>query len=390
MSQQLISRSPDLLRLQNAGYAVRVTGGMVVIDAVPYVATDGSVQRGSLVSELTVAGDTTQRPSTHVASFVGGIPCDQHGAPLSKLINSTRQRDLGHGLVAACTFSSKPPKGYDDYEHKMVTYISILEGFARVVEADATARTFPVVAQADQSSPFVYVDTASSRAGINTINSHLANQRVAIVGLGGTGAYVLDLVSKTPAAGVHLFDGDRLLQHNAFRAPGAISLEQLEAAPTKVDFYARTYGEMRTDITAHSVFVDASTLDLLDGMDFVFLAIDAGQAKKEIVEYLLRSGIAFVDTGIGVYEVDGRLAGTIRTTTASSEKSDHIEGRISFSDMPAGDYSTNIQIADLNALAASLAVVRWKRLSGFYNDLDREHHSVYDIDGNTVTNAEHS
>ena len=30
------------------------------------------------------------------------------------------------------------------------------------------------------------------------------------------------------------------------------------------------------------------------------------------------------------------------------------------------DYSSNIQVADLNALNAILAIIRWKRYLGFY------------------------
>ena len=42
----------------------------------------------------------------------------------------------------------------------------------------------------------------------------------------------------------------------------------------------------------------------------------------------------------------------------------------------------------LNALNAALAVVRWKKLFGFYVDLEREHHCTYTVDGNAMTNEE--
>ena len=51
-------------------------------------------------------------------------------------------------------------------------------------------------------------------------------------------------------------------------------------------------------------------------------------------------------------------------------------------------YSRNIQVADLNALNAALAVGRWKRMSGFYLDLENEHHTVYVVDGNQLLNEE--
>lgn len=35
-------------------------------------------------------------------------------------------------------------------------------------------------------------------------------------------------------------------------------------------------------------------------------------------------------------------------------------------------YNKNIQIADLNALVAALAVLRWKKIMGFYHDFEGE------------------
>ena len=51
-------------------------------------------------------------------------------------------------------------------------------------------------------------------------------------------------------------------------------------------------------------------------------------------------------------------------------------------------YASNIQVADLNMLGAAMAVIRWKRLIGFYADGGGEHHSTYDLDGNHLNNAE--
>lgn len=53
-----------------------------------------------------------------------------------------------------------------------------------------------------------------------------------------------------------------------------------------------------------------------------------------------------------------------------------------------GVYSHNIQIAELNALNAALAVIRWKKWCGFYLDLEGEHHSIYTLDGNNIINED--
>jgi hypothetical protein len=44
--------------------------------------------------------------------------------------------------------------------------------------------------------------------------------------------------------------------------------------------------------------------------------------------------------------------------------------------------------ADLNALNATLAVIKWKKIRGFYRDLEREHHSTYTTDGNMMLSSD--
>ena len=52
------------------------------------------------------------------------------------------------------------------------------------------------------------------------------------------------------------------------------------------------------------------------------------------------------------------------------------------------EYDKNIQIADMNALNAALAMMKWKKLFGFYADNEREHYSTYTIDTNLLTSDE--
>ena len=56
MSHALINRSPDLKRLRDEGYFVQIRGGFLVMREVPYVDAGTKVQRGTLISSLTMAG----------------------------------------------------------------------------------------------------------------------------------------------------------------------------------------------------------------------------------------------------------------------------------------------------------------------------------------------
>jgi hypothetical protein len=202
---------------------------------------------------------------------------------------------------------------------------------------------------------------------------------------------VFDLVAKTPVREIHLFDGDTFYSHNAFRAPGAASLDELRAAPTKVRRLADIYGEMRRGIVAHEYALTAANAHELDDMEFVFLCFDGGPDKRATIECLQASGIPFVDVGVGIHEVEGALGGVIRLTTSTPEQSSHVwdKGRIPLSDEDVpNEYARNIQVADLNALNAALAVIRWKKLWGFYLDFEHEHFSAYTIDGNHLLNED--
>jgi hypothetical protein len=391
MSPPLISRSPDLARLKEDGYEVEVRANHLVLRNVPYVNSKREVKRGLLVSTLNLAGQVTAKPDTHVALFAGEHPCDRHGRPLTKIVNGSSPQNLGDGLVVDHSFSSKPASGYQDYHHKMTTYADMLSSHAAAIDPTATAKTFRVVEAEDPDSVFEYLDTASSRAGIYAVSQKLALPKVAIIGLGGTGSYVFDMVAKTPVHEIHLFDGDHYLQHNAFRSPGAATLAELRAAPKKVHYLRDRYAPMRRNIVAHDFHIDASNADCLDGMAFVFLCVDRGDAKRPIIEKLEALGIPFVDVGMGIDLVDDKLQGIVRVTTSTERMRAHVRDkkRIGLSAGAADDlYAKNIQIADLNALNAALAVIRWKKLFGFYLDLDDEHHCTYTLDGNMLLNED--
>jgi uncharacterized protein DUF6791/ThiF family protein len=385
MSQQLISRSPDLKRLRDEGFDIEIRSVHLLLKDVPYVNRQREVKRGILVSELTTAGDLTQAPSTHVAMFIGEYPCDKAGVELEKIRHSGGQR-LAEGLSVDFSFSSKPAGGYTDYYHKMTAYLAIIASHAQALDPEVTAKTFPVIPADEAGSVFRYLDTATSRARIGVPAKKLELERVAIVGLGGTGSYVLDLVAKTMVKEIHLFDGDTFLTHNAFRSPGAASLEELREKLKKTEYLARLYGKMRRGVHSHGYYLTADNVAELDGMSFVFLCMAPGDDKRAVVEGLEERDIPFVDAGMGVELVGGEsLRGLLRVTASTPEHREHFRKRAPLGDANGdGEYEQNIQIADLNALNACLAVLKWKKICGFYLDFEKEHNTTYAVDSNAL------
>lgn len=393
MSQQRISLSPDLTLLREEGYEVAIRYDHLVVTGVPYVNSKGEVRLGTLVSDLSMAGDVTAKPENHVAMFAGEFPCDKDGRPLEKLRHGSGDTTIGADLITNHSFSRKPPGGYTDYHHKMTTYVALISKHARDVDPNVTAQTRRVVENDDPESPFVYLDTATGRAGVSAVSRKLERARIGIFGVGGTGAYVLDQIAKTPVREIAIFDGDEFLQHNAFRAPGAPSIDELKTQPKKVDYLKGIYSKMHRGIVAHDIFIDETTVQQIGSFDFAFICMDPGTPKRLLVEYLEANGIPFVDVGMGLELVDDTLTGILRVTASTPEKREHVREhkRISFADAGVDNlYSKNIQIADLNALNAALAVVKWKKLFGFYADLEGEHNSLYLISGNTLINGDES
>jgi hypothetical protein len=392
MSQKLVSLNSDLSRLRADGLDISIGKSKhLFIRDVPYVNSAKEVKRGIIASVLDLAGETTVPPETHVIFFVGEPPCDEHGAPLPGVSQNTNQA-LGEGLTPNHQISMVPKTGpnpgkYSDYYQKITTLVAIVSSPAQAIDRNATAYTQPVVVPDDEDeSVFNYIDTAATKAGIVVANRKLEGPKIAIVGAGATGSYVLDFVAKTPVAEIHLFDRDVFLNHNAFRCPGAPSVDDLGKKQQKVDYLAGIYSRMRKKIIPHDCFIDETTVEQLKGMNFVFICIDKGTGKRLIVERLEEWGIPFIDVGMGIQlGEDNTLGGIVTVTTSTPGKRDHFRGRVPFSDgEAANEYSQNVQIAELNALNAALAVIKWKKLCGYFDDVTKEHWCAYTIRSNQL------
>jgi molybdopterin/thiamine biosynthesis adenylyltransferase len=388
MSIELINHSADLKRLKEEGYAIEVYNGYLLIHKIPYVNEKKEVLYGILISDLKTDGTSTVKPHPHTALWAGDYPCKSDGSKMVDIVANSDKKTIRDGLVAGFTFSQKKTEtgDYQDYHEKMTRYIDLLENQAHVLEQNVTAKTFALVENSEEKSVFFYMDTASSRAGITYINNKLKQDRIAIVGLGGTGAYVLDLIAKMPVEEIHLFDGDDFLSHNAFRSPGAPSVEDLKRRPTKVSWFAEKYSRMRRKIIPHCQRIDETNLSELKTMNFVFLCIDKNKPRQMIVIYLNENGIPFIDIGMGLDIVNDALTGSVRVTTHMPGSSDILRNRIPSMDGEADEYSSNIQVADLNALNAALAIIKWKKICGFYLEHEQDNHTVYATLTNIITN----
>ena len=134
MSQELIDRSPDLRRLVDEGYSLELKFGYALINDIPYINARKELRIGTLLCALTLAGNTTSRPSDHVIYFIGEHPCNADGSIMTGIVHNSTSQDLGNGLIANHSFSNKPLEGFENYYDKFVSYINIISAPVHLVD----------------------------------------------------------------------------------------------------------------------------------------------------------------------------------------------------------------------------------------------------------------
>jgi hypothetical protein len=162
----------------------------VIVRRIPYLTADGKVAYGSLAYPITVSGDRiSDDTGDHRIWFIGVQPCDEQGRLPGHLRAASCHNE---NLVAGLMISLRPPTGYPDQYAKVTSYSRILSHPAHALDPTVTATPGARWDGAEDGLPFVYRDTATSRTRLSELNGKFRGHRTAIVGLGGTGSYILD------------------------------------------------------------------------------------------------------------------------------------------------------------------------------------------------------
>jgi hypothetical protein len=375
----------------DAGLRVSVKDGFLMLHDVPVVDENRQIQRGTLIAAIDYSNARVSPPGTHQAWFDGTFPCFADGRRMDQLRHSdVPNGELGSGIPAKYFFSNKEStwSGYATHFDLLNHYWRLITDQARVIEPGCTAMLGRGSASVlGGTGVFRYTDANSSRGRFTQSTERFSGLSIAIVGLGGTGSYVLDHVSKTPVREIHLFDGDTFEIHNAFRAPGAA--DDSAFGLNKVEYFASKYGAMHSCIVPHSIYIADDTIEQLLGFDFVFVCVDKGPARKLICSFLTSHGIALIDCGMDVSISEaGLLSGVCRATVATAVKSDHFFDRApTMEESGEALYEANIQISDLNAINALLAVIRWKQHVSFYASAQQYHQFEFTSDTMALTKS---
>ncbi|WP_026842593.1 ThiF family adenylyltransferase [Citrifermentans bremense] len=382
MFQKLVSHNEDIRRLAEKGYALGFDSNYMVIRDISYLNGQRQLEIGAIVTKLVFVDQNQVVQDDHQVFFAGSVPHNIDGTPIPNLGGGPTQLALSGAcpdVIVQRSFSNKPRISgkFQDFYEKIESYVSIISGPAMELY-DVTPYTFRI-AQNNSESVFKFHDTLTSRAEIGDLASKFHDDVVAIVGLGGTGAYVLDFLAKTPVREIRAFDLDHFHVHNAFRSPGR--LDEGELGKPKAEVYGSRYENFRSGLKVQAKFVDSSCTDDFEGVTFAFICVDKGSSRAGIFDLLIKKGIPFIDVGMGLSRKNGPIGGMVRTSYFSVENGPKVKDMAvaPLADNPDNLYKTNIQIGELNALNAALAVIRFKQLRSFYFEEIPYYNVLYDI-----------
>ncbi len=256
---------------------------------------------------------------------------------------------------------------------------AVIHRYAKQIVGAASAADYNATTSPTVANPFNIPNTFEARAAISPVQNRVRGQHIAIIGLGGTGAYVLDILAKTPVSKIHLLDADNLEWHNFMRAPGALTEEEIKSQRrkplSKVNYYQSKYAALRNGICAHSIRMDSRskfTQFLSEHpIDYCFVCIDqqsdSDSPRQDVVYAALSgAGVPFVDSGVSI-TLEGTSVGGAVTTSAYPAGSVEWKNAIPNARV-AGNalHYRNIQLPEVNALAAALAVMEWRRRTDQY------------------------
>ena len=387
MSLKLASRNDDIRRLVEKGYAIAIDGAHLIVRDIPYLDNECNLQWGAFVTKLVFVDQERVQQDDHQIYFTGTAPYNIDGSLVSGLSGGPHAialSDVSKDVVVQRSFSNKrivdgQKIGYADFFEKIENYVALVAGPA-MNKYGANPLTFKLVEEIPIASVFKFRDTLTSRAEISDLASRLEHDVIAIIGLGGTGSYLLDYMAKTPVKEIRAFDADAYHVHNAFRSPGR--LDESELGKSKAEVYLARYSNFRNGLSILPKFIDNASVEELHGVTFAFVCVDKGSARSAIMDLLIAKEIPFIDVGMGLSRAgNGSLKGMMRVTYFPVGPAQKIreEQLVDTQDAPENIYRANIQISELNAMNASLAMMRYKQVRSFFAEDDPYYHLIQDV-----------
>ena len=371
MSAILTSHDGGLDRVVQAGLDYTIEGDTLTVGPIPYRLPDGSVGHGQLICHLEREGERLRAPSDHTVGWVADEePHTKSGEVLEGLIHQHDAQGWPNGITSRCGMSRKRHDGgYSDYGEKMLAYARLI---ARET-GSSWRRESLGSGVVNEGNNMVDQETGLTRSAIGDMDQLFAREKLAVIGAGGTGGFIVDMIAKCNVASIDIYDDDVVSQHTQLRWPGIVNRGVVEEHKNKAEYLAQIYASRTNkNIKGHPLRVRRQYLTYFQNMTMVFVAVDRGADRREILTGLTELGVNFIDCGIDLRRQTDGLTASARVVRSACDddrgKRLELVEKTPHKDVGEGMYEAAVQTAEINALNATMAVIAWKQGIGFYKD----------------------
>ena len=363
----------DLLRqeAQRRGWVIEVQQNRMSVGEVPYRKKNGKAGKCRIWvetenDEVSMKAPANGGGANHAVTLSGveeGCAYQRTGEPVGNVLWTDK--------LSECVISIKLDEGeYVNGWHALVVYAGRVVGELGAEEQKQVDRIFkfPIAGEDDRDMQ-IWRDRARG-------------QGIGIVGLGGVGLWILDLMSKTDVREIKIWDGDEIEGRNLLRAPGWASQEAI--GRNKAEYFGEQYGRIRSGISIRGEnWHSDTTADTLAGLDFVFIAIDKTKTREVLCKTLEEKGIPFIDVGMGIERRNGRVRGSCQVFFSGKNPGRWRQGIPTAEGVGEQEYYA-LQLADLGALNAALAVGEWRRHIEQYEEEKKDWLIRYRVENNDL------
>ena len=363
----------DLLRqdAKRRGWTIEVRPNRISVSDVPYRKKDGEAGRCQITVETQADGLSMKAPensggaghAARLSGVEGGRAYQATGEPVGNVLWTDEDKE--------CVISILRDDGaYVNAWHALTVYSSRVAGEVGAEEREKIESVFRFEIDGEDARDMkVWRDRARG-------------QEIGIVGLGGVGLWILDLMSKTDVREIRIWDGDKIEGRNLVRAPGWASQEAI--GKNKAEYFGEQYARVRKGISIHGQYWHPDQAeDSFEGLDFVFVAVDETETRAALCEKLEEVRIPFVDVGMGIERRNERVRGSCQVFFSGEDPGRWRIGIPTVEGAGEKDYY-ELQLADLGALNAALAVGMWRRYIGQYEEEEKDWLVRYRIENNAL------
>ena len=199
----------------------------------------------------------------------------------------------------------------------------------------------------------------------------VAQERVAIVGLGGVGAWIADFIVKADPREVHGWDYDCIEPKNILRMPGGLDPNVWIGRP-KTDWFHKTYSLIHTNVHGHNVkVIPENVQEVIEKSTFAFVAVDDADDRMLVCDTLANAGIPFVVVGLSLLRKEKRVKVSMRIITAHVGVTSWREAIPQVGHAGQDDYGS-LDLPEIYSMAAGWAVQSWRKMRGQFWQEQRE------------------